>query len=316
MKQVHFEINETEERMVGELQEQQHKTLAAIFRDALRLLYKKENILKTSKILAFVLLPIFASLTQGCGSATTMQAGCGGGGGIPCATPTPTPIPTPTPPPPASTFNPFPIGAHWTMISNITGGITYFDVLPQDHFGCETGELINLRISKTNPADYWGAGAPFNVTEQFILLHEPNGGWRALGDFELSESLTLNATTNLLRPAGLTIYPYAITPGTGEENATLDTMYFYKQELGVTFSCVPGEENQPPPPGVGSGHARWVTQFTTDAQGNVHAHFWEYAPSGVNEEIWVFPPSPGIGLIELDQLSNGGQPRSLVLTRQ
>jgi hypothetical protein len=166
-----------------------------------------------------------------------------------------------------------------------------------------------------NTDDYWGVGATFY--ENFILLHEANGGWRAIGDFEQNYvDTSITGTTNLLRPKGITVFPYAITPGSGEENATLDTMYFWKQENSTTFDCIPGDQGVvPAPPGTGNGVNRWITQFTTDSHGNIHAHYSEFAPVGLSEEIWVFPAS-GVGLLELDQISNANRPRSLVLTRQ
>jgi len=254
----------------------------------LRKILKKDTILKLSKAVFLLLMPFLASL--GCGSPANIQAGCGGGAGIPCANPTPTPLP----PPVAIPFNPFVIGTQWDM-TNPSGGLTHYEVLPIYHFGCETGELVNLRITKTSTSDYWNPGWPVMVYLNFIMIHDPDGSWRSIGWIVDG---AVNATVNVFTPPGARYKPYIMLPG-NMNPIRMDTGYLYSSVPGSSYDCTP--------PNTGGYIASWTSEFTWDGT-TLHSHQIEDAiHNDTSEEIWDFNET---GMLQVVQTYSSQVPRN------
>lgn len=197
--------------------------------------------------------------------------------------------------------------ASWEM-HNSTGGLTKFTLHHMTHWGCWTGNIIDLVDTKQTASDYWAPGS--DVIGHQILLQDPDGSWRLVGTYTQGPQATDDWTMQIHGYGGKPT-PYIITPGR-TVNSDTRTEYYTEFIRKITSACV--RVALP----AWAQHVYWRSAFTFTRSGQLHAHYEENqgcGPVACQIENWTFTRGQ-VGINSIADLRSGGNPLALVLNRR
>jgi hypothetical protein len=210
-------------------------------------------------------------------------------------------------------FDPFPIGASWSMKSVLTGYITTFQVLPlaqQTSYACFTpaasSMMVDLRITKTVAATYWGPGGTDNV-DLYIYKSAAWGPFIFMQiESEISNPTTIDSTTYFFNATGNS--PYGMT------TRSSSSFWGQQQDLSGTNTC-----HTPP----ASFANTWTTIVTQESRttpvysGPVNCATYNSISTTQAQEKWCFAADPRMKfppiLVELDDMVSNGSTSNITL---
>jgi hypothetical protein len=209
-------------------------------------------------------------------------------------------------------YFPIAIGQQWQMVNDISGATTFFEVLPVgEHWGCDTGNLFDLHVTKTDAATYWAPNTA-NADLHFFLKREGANLIRSIGFY--MKSATSNTVTVQLQNLG-PVFTYTIlNPQAGSYDSP------YQRQVSTTAAvsdCMGGNDGVTYP---------WKTTITFEDVSTpaftgraIKAHYEEGNAADLPAqqiEDWYF--APNIGLIKIVDLREFGVAfnPALVITRR
>lgn len=213
---------------------------------------------------------------------------------------------TTTYPPMWRVFTP---GTSWLMRSSVDGHKTWFHIRRMTHWGCWTGDLIDLVDVKPAAEDYWAPGLGW-VGHQ-ILYHDPSGSWRMVGTYTRARDGAPGWTMQIHGYPGQPT-PYVIVPGRQANSDTRTTYYTNYVSGAVVSSCIPGASAAP----EWAQHVYWRSQFHFTSSNTLQAHYEENRCGALpcQVEDWTFA-SDNAGIARIADLRSGGNPLDLTLAR-
>ncbi len=195
------------------------------------------------------------------------------------------------------------------MRSSFNGDVTRFRLRRLAHWGCWSGEIVDLETIKPAPIDYWEPGS--NVIGHQIELHDADGPWRMIGTYTQSPDQGEVWTMQVHRLPGLPL-PYVIVPAR-RANTDTRTAYYVLFSQHIVSTCMHGGPKDAPSWGR---HVFWRSKFTF-AGGVLHAHYEENHECGVEAcqiEDWTFTHG-SVGMTDIRVERGGGKPFDLDLRR-
>lgn len=212
----------------------------------------------------------------------------------------------------ADSIFPFRPGQSWVM-ANDRGELTFFETLPVQNIGCQTGESVDLHITKQNADSYWNPGL-VNAEVHWIMHHDTNGGWRAVAS--LIHWDNPDPSWNFGKDISIDYVPmdpqaYLVVPaqlGAGQRITDTGYAQWYLNRVEQTPSCLMNAEKGP--------LFRWTSKLYVET---VNTPVYS-GPAVVNEEFegcssplqetpnsvacahekWYF--APGVGLVEINSI--------------
>lgn len=211
----------------------------------------------------------------------------------------------------------------WDMQDVSSGHVSHFELIPVANVGCESGDLLDMHITKEHPEDYWEVGLA-GAEIHWIMRRNPNGDYQAVA----SQILWDTSVSNPHPKFGVLPYPtidyvfdtysyggnnsadaYLVMPGTYSGPVTrYGGATWWDSNDQVTNDCIKGTGTLGP-------DTPWTSVITMQ---NVDTPVYfgpaiandEYEgchPDNLNcgaaHETWYF--APGIGLVEINALWEG-----------
>lgn len=210
-------------------------------------------------------------------------------------------------------FDPFPIGANWTMTSVLTGYTTVFTVnalSAQTSYSCFTpaasSMMVDLNISKTQTATYWNPGSAQNVDEYIFK----SAAWGPIVFMEIASSSTTpfaaQQTTYFFGAPGLPPY--------GQLLFSTATNWAKIQDSSGTNVCKTAPTSYPETYGVAVTQESRTTPLWTGA---VNCYLYTANTTTQSQEKWCFAADPKLRfptiLVEIDDLVSNGTSSTLKL---
>jgi hypothetical protein len=207
---------------------------------------------------------------------------------------------------------PFSPGQSWVM-ANEQGELTFFDTIAVQNVGCETGEEVDLRITKDSAETYWEPGL-IHAELHWIMHHDSLGQWRAVASlihwdnpdpaWDYGTDVSIDYIPK--DPVAYLVYP--LPPNPGQQLSETGYAQWYLDGDQQTSSCLIGAEMGP--------LFRWTSKLYVET---VETPAYS-GPAVVNEEFegcsssaqetpdsvacahekWYF--APGIGLVEINSI--------------
>lgn len=207
-------------------------------------------------------------------------------------------------------FDPFPIGATWTMKDALTGNITNFQVsalTPQTSYACFTpassSMMVDLHIAKTATLAYPGPGAP---NDQDLYIYK-SAAWGQVVFMEGTENMLTFA------PVATTyFFQQFANPPYGMLLIADATNWNTQQDVGSTNNC------HAPPATFTNTWTTVVSQQTRTTpvySGPVNCSEYSSISTTQNKEVWCFANNsrfPPV-LVELDTIIQGGSSTTIKL---
>ena len=207
-------------------------------------------------------------------------------------------------------FDPFPIGASWTMKDALTGNITKFQVnalAVQTSYSCFTPAysslMVDLHVAKTATLAYPNPGLPEN-NDLYIYK---SAAW---GQFTFMQ-ITSNILTTV--PIATTyFFQKFANPPYGQLLSQDSTFWNFEQDAGQTNNCYP-----PPPtfPNTWTTVVSQQTRTTPVYSGPVNCSAYDSISTTQNQEVWCFANNtrfPPV-LVELDTIIQSGSTKTIKL---
>jgi len=210
-------------------------------------------------------------------------------------------------------FDPFPIGAAWSMKNNTTGYVTTFQVLaltPQTSYSCFTpaisSMMVDVRVQKTQAGAYWNPGVPDNI-DYYVLK---SAAW---GPFIFEE-----ITSSMLNPSNVLNTTYFFV-GHGDSpygmmERSSSTFWNQVQDSGSTNTCHTYPSSFP---------ETWSTAMTVETRttpvwsGPVNCALYNSISTTQFQEKWCFAADPKNkfppALVELDVIVAAGNSENITL---
>lgn len=207
---------------------------------------------------------------------------------------------------------PFQPGQSWVM-ANDRGELTFFETRSVQNVGCETGEEVDLHITKLAADTYWEPGL-IDAEVHWIMHHDGNGQWRAVASLihwdnpDPSWGYGTNVSIDYVPQNP---WAYVVVPawlGAGQRLTESGYAQWYLNNDAQTSSCLMGAEKGP--------LFRWTSKLYVET---VDTPAYS-GPAVVNEEFegcasaaeetpdsvacahekWYF--APGVGLVEINSI--------------
>jgi hypothetical protein len=196
---------------------------------------------------------------------------------------------------------------------NDRGEMTFFETLAVQNVGCQTGDSVDLHITKQNADSYWNPGL-INAEVHWIMHQDDSGQWRAVAS--LIHWDNPDPSWNFGKDISIDYVPvdpqaYVVVPAQlGAAQRLTETGYaqWYLNRSEQTSSCLTNAEKGP--------LFRWTSKLYVE---NVTTPVYS-GPAVVNEEFegcssplqetansvacahekWYF--APGVGLVEINSI--------------
>jgi hypothetical protein len=210
-------------------------------------------------------------------------------------------------------FDPFPIGAAWSMKNNTTGYMTTFQVLPlspQTSYSCFTpaasSMMVDIKVIKTQAGAYWNPGIAQNI-DYYVYK---SASW---GPFIFEEiTSVMGNPSNIVNTtyffAGHADSPYGMMERSSstfwnqaQDTGLTNTCHTYPSSFPETWSTAMSAETRSTPVYSGPVNCALYTSISTTQ----FQEKWCFAADPKNK----FPPA----LVELDVLVSAGNSENITL---
>jgi len=219
------------------------------------------------------------------------------------------------------------VGDKWDMRETKSGHITHFELLPMANVGCAKGNLIDMRITKDNPEDYWQVGLAGGA-DDWILQQNAAGDWQAVATYMTSTApdndgwpYTIDYVHDTYSFGGNDPNSaYLVVPSSFSKPVTrYGSAQWWLSNSEVTPACLENVGQK----GADSPWTSVISQITVDTpaysgpavandeyEGCHSDNLPQCVADGAAHEIWVF--APGLGLVEINAVWEGVELKRIV----